>query len=227
MIDIKTLTPEALAGMIDQTLLKADATDEALSAFCKAGIAGHFASICVNSGVVPYVAKLFEDTDVRLCATVGFPLGQTTTDNKVAEALEAIENGADEIDYVVNVGKVRSGDWEYTENEMSAIVEACHSKGALCKVIFENCYLTDDEKKGLCAVAVRVRPDFVKTSTGFGTGGATEADVRLMREAVGEDIGVKAAGGIRSFEDAMKMIGAGANRIGTSAGDKIVAGFKA
>ena len=227
MTDVKSLTPDKLAGMIDQTLLKADATDEALHTFCEKGIARHFASICVNSAVAPYVSQLFVDTQTRLCVTVGFPLGQTTTAMKVSEAIEAIGNGAREVDYVVNVGKVKSGDWAYTENEMQAIVSACHDRGARCKVIFETCYLTEDEKKGLCAVALRVKPDFVKTSTGLASGGATVEDVRLMRACVGEEIGVKAAGGIRTYEDALKMIEAGANRIGTSAGDKILDGFKA
>ena len=155
-------------------------------------------------------------------AAIGFPLGQTTIDVKCYETEKAIEEGADEIDYVINIGKLKSGNWAYIEEEMARIVSICKKHNRLSKVIFENCYLTDDEKKRLCEIALRVRPDFVKTSTGFGTGGATVEDVRLMKSIVGSEIGVKAAGGIRSLEDALAMIEAGATRIGTSAGVKIV-----
>ena len=225
MFDTKNPDALSLSRMMDQTLLKAFASDEQLQDFCRDGASKHYASICVNSAAVSMCSPILKGTDVRMCAVVGFPLGQTTITMKTAEAIEAIENGAQEIDYVVNVGKVKSGRWDYIEQEMTSIVTACHDRGALCKVIFENCYLTDEEKAGLCRVAVRVKPDFVKTSTGFGTGGATVEDVRLMRTLVGPEMGVKAAGGIRTLEDALSMIEAGATRIGTSAGEKILAGL--
>lgn len=216
-----------IARMIDQTLLKPFASDEDLAAFCKESDKYHFAMVAINSAPVTLCHEILKDSDVHVGAAIGFPLGQTTIDVKCYETEKAIEEGADEIDYVINIGKLKSGNWDYIEEEMSRIVAICKKHNRLSKVIFENCYLTDDEKKHLCEIALRVRPDFIKTSTGFGTGGATVEDVRLMKSMVGDAIGVKAAGGIRSLDDALAMIEAGATRIGTSAGVKIVAEMNA
>ena len=187
----------------------------------------HFAMVAVNSASVTLCRKVLKDSDVHVGAAISFPLGQTTMDVKCYETEKAIAEGADEIDYVVNIGKLKSSDWDYVEEEMHHIVSICRIHGRLSKVIFENCYLTDDEKKHLCEIALKVRPDFVKTSTGFGTGGATVEDIRLMKSIVGNEIGVKAAGGIRSLDNTLAMINAGATRIGTSAGVKIISEMKA
>lgn len=216
-----------LARMIDQTLLKPYASDGELTAFCRECTQHHFAMAAINSAPVGLCHEILKDTDVHVGAAIGFPLGQTTIDVKCFETERAIAEGADEIDYVVNIGKIKSGDWAYVGEEMRRIVAVCRAHGKLCKVIFENCYLTDDEKIRLCEIAKQVRPDFVKTSTGFGTGGATVEDVRLMRKHVGEGIGVKAAGGIRTLADALAMIEAGATRIGTSAGVRILGELEA
>ena len=211
-----------IARMIDQTLLKPFASEEQLAEFCRQSAHFHFRMVAINSAPVALCHGLLKDTDVHVGAAIGFPLGQTTVEVKRFETECAIREGADEIDYVINIGQLKSGHWEYIEREMRQIVGACREHGRLCKVIFENCYLTDDEKKRLCEIALRVRPDFIKTSTGFGTGGATVEDVRLMKSMVGDAIGVKAAGGIRSLTDALAMIEAGATRLGTSAGVKIM-----
>jgi len=216
------LDKHAIARMIDQTLLKAFASDEDLTAFCEESAKYHFAMVAINSAPVKVCREVLKDSDVHVGAAIGFPLGQTTIDCKCFETEKAIEEGADEIDYVVNIGKLKSGKWDYVEEEMARIVAICRKHGKLIKVIFENCYLTDEEKIHLCEIACRVKPDFVKTSTGFGTGGATVEDVRLMKSHVCEGINVKAAGGIRSLADALAMIEAGATRLGTSAGVKIM-----
>ena len=212
-----------IARMIDQTLLKPYVTDAELRAFCEESAQHHFAMVAINSAPVKVCREALKDSDVHVGAAIGFPLGQTTIDVKCFETETAIAEGADEIDYVINVGKAKAGDWAYIEEEMRRIVETCRKHDRLCKVIFENCYLTNEEKVQLCRIALKVKPDFIKTSTGFGTGGATVEDVRLMRSIVGDVIGVKAAGGIRSLADALKMIEAGATRLGTSAGVKIMA----
>lgn len=217
----------SIARMIDQTLLKPFATDDELRAFCKESAGYHFAMVAVNSAPVKVCRETLKGSDVHVGAAIGFPLGQTTIEVKCFETEAAIAEGADEIDYVINIGKAKGGDWAYIEEEMRRIVAICRKHGRICKVIFENCYLTDEEKAQLCRIALRVKPDFIKTSTGFGTGGATVEDVRLMKSIVGDAIGVKAAGGIRSLEDALKMIEAGATRLGTSAGVKIMAELEA
>ncbi|MCR4623015.1 MAG: deoxyribose-phosphate aldolase [Clostridiales bacterium] len=212
----------ALARMIDQTLLKPFVSDEQLLDFCKECAENHFVMAAINSAPVALCHQALKDTDVHVGAAIGFPLGQTTISVKQYETKKAIEEGADEIDYVVNIGKLKSGRWDYIEEEMRCIVDICKQAGRLSKVIFENCYLTDEEKMRLCEIALLVRPDYIKTSTGFGTGGATIEDVRLMKRIVGDKIGVKAAGGIRSLDTALAMIEAGASRIGTSAGVTII-----
>ena len=216
------LTPKTLAAMMDQTLLAADVTADVMADFCRTADRYGFAMVAVNSAQVRFCKDILRESAVHVGAAVGFPLGQTLAEVKVFEAKRAIQDGADEIDYVVNIGRLKSGDLVYVREEMAAMVELCRRMGAISKVIFENCYLTDPEKAALCVMAKQLRPDFVKTSTGFGSGGATAQDVSLMARLVGPGIGVKAAGGIRSYETAAEMLRAGATRIGTSRGVEIV-----
>lgn len=228
-----TLTPVTLAKYFDQTLLKPYVTEERLREFCLESDRYGFAMVAINSAPVKFCREVLKNSAVHVGAAIGFPLGQTTVEDKVFETRQAITEGADEIDYVVNLVKLKSGDLAFVEDEMRRIVEVCNEHGKISKVIFENCYLTDDEKKTLCEIALKVRPTFIKTSTGFGTPekgiavGATVADVRLMKTMVGDAVKVKAAGGVRTLADALAMIEAGAERIGTSAGVKIVEELKA
>ena len=227
------LTPAQLAKYFDQTLLKAYASDEDFRAFCEESASYHFKMVAINSAPVKKCKEFLKDSDVLVGAAIGFPLGQTTIEDKVYETEKAIEEGADEIDYVINIGELKSGNLAYIEDEMRQIVSVCRKNNKTIKVIFENCYLNDEEKRTLCKIALKVKPDFIKTSTGFGTPapgvavGATIEDVRLMKEMVGNEIKVKAAGGVRTLADAFAMIEAGAERIGTSAGVAIVEEFKA
>ncbi|HEK9481195.1 TPA: deoxyribose-phosphate aldolase [Streptococcus equi subsp. equi] len=207
---------------IDHTLLKADSVQSQLDQLIEEAKAYDFASVCVNPCWVAYAAKALKGTDVKVCTVVGFPLGATTSATKAFETKDAIENGADEIDMVINIGLLKQGDYQAVEDDMRAVVEASGDK--LVKVIIEACLLTDDEKVKACQLAVNAGVDFVKTSTGFSTGGATVSDVKLMCQTVGPDIGVKAAGGARSLEDALAFVEAGATRIGTSAGVTIMKG---
>ncbi len=228
-----TLTPASLAKYFDQTLLKPYVTEERLREFCLESDRYGFAMVAINSAPVKFCREVLKNSAVHVGAAIGFPLGQTTVEDKVFETRQAIAEGADEIDYVVNLVKLKSGDLAFVEDEMRRIVEVCNEHGKISKVIFENCYLTDDEKKTLCEIALKVRPTFIKTSTGFGTPekgiavGATVEDVRLMKSMVGNAVKVKAAGGVRTLADALAMIEAGAERIGTSAGVKIVEELKA
>lgn len=207
---------------IDHTLLKADSVQSQLDQLIDEAKMYDFASVCVNPSWVAYAAEALKDSDVKVCTVVGFPLGATTSATKAFETKDAIANGADEIDMVINIGLLKQGDDQAVENDMRAVVEASGDK--LVKVIIEACLLTDEKKVRACQLAVKAGVDFVKTSTGFSTGGATISDVKLMRQTVGPDIGVKAAGGARSFEDVMAFIEAGATRIGTSAGVTIMKG---
>ncbi len=216
------LTKKTLARLIDQTLLKPEASYEALRLHCETAARYGFKTVAINNAPIPMCKKWLEGSGVLVDAAISFPLGQCTTEVKVFEALDAIAKGAGEVDYVTNVSAVKSGDWAKVEEEMRRITDACHEKGIPVKVIFENCFLSDDEKKRLCELALKIRPDFIKTSTGFGTGGATVEDVRLMKKQVGDEIGIKAAGGIRTLASALEMIRAGASRIGTSRGVEIV-----
>ena len=228
-----SLTPAALAKYFDQTLLKAYVSEADFAAFCAESARYHFKMVAINSAPVAMCKRFLADSDVLVGAAIGFPLGQTTISAKVFETKQAIADGADEIDYVHNIVELKSGHYDYVEREMREIVEICREHGKTSKVIFENCYLTDDEKKILCEIALKVRPDFIKTSTGFGTPapgvavGATLADVKLMKAMVGDAIQVKAAGGVRTLAEALAMIDAGVTRIGTSAGGKIVEELKA
>ena len=212
-----------IAKMIDHTILKAEATEKEVIKLCKEAVEYNFASVCVNPAMVSVAANVLEGTDVDVCTVIGFPLGANTTEVKAFETADAIAKGATEVDMVINVGKLKERNLEYVKNDIKAVVDAAN-KEALVKVIIETCYLTDEEKKIACELAVKAGTDYVKTSTGFGTGGSTPADIKLMRETVGENIGVKASGGVRCEEDAVKVIDAGATRIGASASIAIVSG---
>ena len=221
------MTAKELARCFDHTLLKAYATEDDFRAFCADCAAYGFAMAAINPAPVALCKQLLRDTPVHVGAAIGFPLGQNTIETKLFETRDAIANGADEIDYVVNLTQLKAGNLDYVAREMDAIVTACREKGVLSKVIFENCYLTQQEKLALCAVAREVRPNYVKTSTGFGTGGATLEDVRLMLDHVGPDVRVKAAGGVRDLDTALTLIDMGVGRIGSTASIKIVDAFKA
>ena len=211
-----------LAQMVDHTQLRAYAVKEDFEKLCKEAADYGFKMVAINSYPVELCSKLLKGTGVHVGAAIGFPLGQTTIENKVHETKQAIENGADEIDYVINIGKLKEKDYDYIEREMTEIVKACREKNILSKVIFENCYLIDDEKIKVSEIAAKVKPDFIKTSTGFGTGGATLEDVKLMKSIVKDEVKVKAAGGIRDLDTFLAMVEAGAERIGTSAGIEIM-----
>ena len=206
--------------LIDHTLLKQDATPEQIMKLCLEAKEFNFMSVCVNPAYVPLAYELLKDSDVKVCTVIGFPLGMNLTKTKVEEAMLAVNQGADEVDMVINVGMLKSENDEYVENEIRLIKESINGK--LLKVIIETCLLTDEEKVRACLAAKRAGADFVKTSTGFSTGGATVHDVELMRKTVGEEMGVKASGGVRTHEDLLAMVEAGANRIGTSNGTKII-----
>jgi deoxyribose-phosphate aldolase len=210
-----------LAKMIDHTNLKSSTVKDEILRLTKEAKDYHFASVCVNPTWVELAAQELKGTDVKVCTVIGFPLGANTKEVKVYETKDAIEKGAEEIDMVINIGKLKDGDYDYVESEIAGIVTASKGK-AIVKVIIETCLLTDDEKKKVCSLAVKAGADFVKTSTGFSTGGATIEDVELMRQTVGAQVGVKASGGIRSKEDAQAMVHAGATRIGASSGISIV-----
>ena len=212
-----------IAKYLDDTLLKADATPEQIVKICEEAKTYGCASVCVNSGYVPLVSKELAGSEVKTCCVIGFPLGACTSEAKAAETTDSIEKGANEVDMVINVGRAKAGEWDYVKSDIEAVVKAAAGK-ALVKVIIETCLLTDEEKIKACQVAKEAGADFVKTSTGFSTGGATVADVALMRKTVGPDMGVKASGGVRGPEDAKAMIAAGANRLGTSAGVAIAKG---
>src|SRR5882672_10861226 len=214
--------PEGVASMIDHTLLKPDATRQQIEELCREAAQFKFATVCVNPTWVATCARLLQGSGVLVCSVVGFPLGATTADVKGYETQRALFDGAREIDTVINVGALKSGDLRVVEKDIEAVVDPCRACGALSKVIIEAALLTDDEKVTACQLAKAAGADYVKTSTGFGPGGATAADVALMRRVVGAEMGVKAAGGVRDLEGLKAMIAAGATRVGASAGVKIV-----
>ena len=216
-----------LALMVDHTNLHADATEDDLRRLCDEARRHGFRMVAVNSVQSRLCAELLAGSDVHVGAAISFPLGQTSVAAKVIETRDAIESGANEIDYVVNLTEVKAGNWDYIEDEMAQIVAICRKADVPSKVIFENCLLTQDEKLKLCEIASKVLPTFVKTSTGFSTGGATVEDVKLMREHTDERVKVKAAGGIRTADDFLAMVSAGAERIGCSAGIPIIEELKA
>ena len=219
------MTKEQLVKLFDHTCLYAYATEAHMKKLCDEARAYNFAMVAVNSVQVKLCKKFLKDTDVHVGAAIGFPLGQTTIASKVFETVDAIQNGADEIDYVINITELKDGNYDYIREEMRQIVAECRKANVISKVIFENCYLTQEEKEILCKIALELKPDFIKTSTGFGTGGATLDDVKLMKSIVGDAVKVKAAGGVRDLETCMAMVEAGAERIGTSAAVKITEEF--
>ena len=219
-------TIDDFARLIDHTNLHADATEEDMKKLCDEAKKYHFKMVAINEVQSEFCAQQLKGTDIDTGAAISFPLGQTTITCKLAETKDALQNGANEIDYVVNLTQVRAHNWSYIEDEMTQMVKLCHDHHVPCKVIFETCYLTKAEIKQLALIAKKVKPDFVKTSTGFGTAGAKVEDVKLMKENVGPDVKVKAAGGIRNTDDFLAMIAAGAERIGTSSGVKIIETLK-
>jgi deoxyribose-phosphate aldolase len=217
--------PQRVAALIDHTLLKPDATQSDIETLCREAVEYGFASVCVNPVWVALCARVVQGSPVRVCSVVGFPLGATVTDAKRYEAERAIADGATEVDMVIHLGALKSGHRELVRSDIGAVVDACLTDGGLCKVIIEAALLSDEQKVTACTLATEAGAHFVKTSTGFARGGATLADVRLMRRIVGPAIGVKASGGIRDLEALRAMVAAGATRIGTSAGVSIVREF--
>lgn len=217
-----TLDACSLASMIDHTLLKADATRDQILQLCAEARQYSFAAVCVNPSYVKLCAELLRGSNVRVCTVIGFPLGATSAKAKECEAQQAIADGATELDMVINIGALKSRDLGLVEQEIASLAGVCHAGDAILKVIIEAAMLTDEEKVIACELAKAAGADFVKTSTGFGPGGATAKDVALMRQTVGPTMGVKAAGGIRSLAEAQEMIAAGASRIGASASIKII-----
>ncbi|TFE01105.1 deoxyribose-phosphate aldolase [Jeotgalibacillus salarius] len=213
----------SIAKMIDHTLLKPDATKEQITQLCEEAAEHGFMSVCVNPYWVKLSSELLNTTDVKVCTVIGFPLGASAAETKAFETKQAIADGATEVDMVINIGALKSGDFDTVKQDIQAVTAAAKGK-ALTKVIIETSLITDDEKVKACELAVEAGSDFVKTSTGFSGGGATPEDIALMRKTVGPDLGVKASGGVRSAEDAQAMIDAGATRLGASAGIKIIQG---
>lgn len=210
-----------IAYMIDHTALKPDTSKQQIEKLCQEANEYKFASVCVNPTWVSYASELLKDSEAKVCTVIGFPLGATTSAVKAFETSDAIKNGADEVDMVINIGALKDRNTELVEQDIKAVVDAAEGK-ALVKVIIETSLLDDEEKKLACELAVQAGADFVKTSTGFSTGGATEEDIKLMRQTVGPEIGVKASGGVRDKQEAVLMISAGATRIGASSGVAIV-----
>lgn len=222
-----TITPEQLAGMIDQTELKPFITDEVMKKHCELSNEYGFKTVAINNAFIEKcIQYLGEDSKVIVDAAVSFPLGQCTLDTKCYETEDAILKGAKEVDYVININELKTGNLDYIEKEMASIVAICKKHNVISKVIFETCYLTEEEKITLCQIANKVKPDFIKTSTGFGTAGATLEDVKLMRKHADDRIKIKASGGIRTLEQALAFIEAGANRLGTSRGIELVEELK-
>lgn len=215
------MDPSQLARVIDHTLLKPDATKADIDQLLEEAMTHHFYSVCVHPYWVPYCKAQLQDSSIQVCTVIGFPLGATTTETKVFETKQAIELGATEVDMVINIGELKAGHDAAVEQDIAAVVSATNGQ-AIVKVILETALLTDEEIVRACQIAKAAQADFVKTSTGFSTGGATEDHVKLMRQTVGDELGVKASGGIRDQETARKMLAAGANRIGASASVKIV-----
>lgn len=219
-----TVNKNEIAKMIDHTILKAVATEEDITKLCQEALEYGFASVCINPYFVPLAAKELANAEVKVCTVIGFPLGCNTTATKVKETQAAVKDGAQEVDMVINIGALKQGNQELVLNDIAAVVKAAKevNSAAIVKVIIETCYLNRAEKVVACQLAKQAGADFVKTSTGFGTGGATAEDIALMREVVGPEIGVKASGGIKNSDDVLAMIQAGANRIGASAGVDII-----
>ncbi len=225
MSDLITLienNPAQVAALIDHTLLKPTATEAQIEVLCQEAMQHNFASVCINPTHVKLAAQLLRDSVVKTCTVIGFPLGANTTPVKVFETKETIKDGAEEVDMVINIGALKQGNNDLVEQDIAAVVGAAHRSDVLCKVIIETCFLNDEEKARACRLAQKAGADFVKTSTGFGGGGATVEDVALMRQTVGPTMGVKASGGVKNFADAKAMVAVGATRLGVSAGVEIV-----
>lgn len=216
------MTDLDIAHFIDHTLLKPEATSQKITQLCQEANLYHFAAVCINPSYVKLAAQLLKNSEVKVCTVIGFPLGATLTETKVFETEQAIKDGATEVDMVINIGALKDGDDLLVEQDIAAVVQAAHHHGTHCKVIIETALLTDEEKVRACLLAKKAKADYVKTSTGFSRGGATVEDVTLMRHTVGPEMGVKAAGGIRTLTDAQNMITAGATRLGASASVKII-----
>ncbi len=218
-----SFVPEELAHFIDHTLLKPDASVTDIYRVCDEALAHHFASVCVNPSYIALVAERLSGSDVTACCVIAFPFGTQTPETKAFECADAVNKGAREVDMVINVGAIKSGDWALVARDVKGVVDAAQGRADI-KVILETCLLTDAEKVRACEICKEAGAAFVKTSTGYSTGGATAHDVALMRKTVGPQVGVKASGGIRTYEDAAAMLQAGANRLGCSAGIQIIAG---
>ncbi|MEO8026283.1 MAG: deoxyribose-phosphate aldolase [Bryobacteraceae bacterium] len=212
----------SIAALIDHTLLKPEATASDISRICAEALEYTFASVCVNPYWVPLVSGMLNGSAVKTCTVVGFPLGASATSIKVAEAAQALRDGAQEIDMVLNIGELRGGNIAVVEEDIRAVVDTTHRSGGIVKVILETALLNDEQKTSACRIAKAAGADFVKTSTGFSSGGATTHDIALMRAAVGPQLGVKASGGIRTLDDLRQMVAAGASRVGASASVKII-----
>lgn len=225
-MDSSKLTKESLAKLFDHTFLKAYATSDDLKSLCEQAKSMNTAMVAINTAWTAFCKKELEGTDVHVGAAIGFPLGQCGLQTKLFECNYAIEQGADEIDYVIDVGQAKMHNWAYIREEMEKMTAICKEKNILIKVIFENCYLEKEEIQKLSEIAKEVKPDFIKTSTGFGTGGATVEDVKLMKDTVQDAVQVKAAGGIRDWKTCKAMIDAGATRIGTSSSIQILKEFE-
>ena len=226
MIDINTLTSEQLAQLIDHTLLAPNANKNNFVRLCSEAKQYHFKMVAINPYPVKLCKEILKDSDIHVGAAIAFPLGQTTIESKCSEAKQAIDDGADEIDYVINVSKVKDKDYDYIQKEMEQLVKLGHDNNVIVKAIFENCYLDKAEIINLASIARSVKPDYIKTSTGFGPTGASVQDVRLMKETVGDLVKIKAAGGIRDWQTCKEMLLAGADRMGTSSSIKIMQEFK-
>jgi deoxyribose-phosphate aldolase len=225
-MQIPTLTPEKLAGMIDYTFLKPYGAPADIEKLCREARAYGFAMVAINPSEIERCVQLLSGSNVRVGAAIGFPFGQNTSSVKEFEVQDAIARGAGEIDMVINIRALQSGNTHYVQDEIAAMVRVCKRYRVISKVILETCYLTDLEKKQVCQMALSEGADFVKTSTGFGSGGATTEDIRLMRKVVGDHMGIKASGGIRDLDTTLQMIAAGATRIGTSAAVSIINEFR-
>ena len=215
------MNKQQLAGMIEHTILKANASEAEVRKVCEEALEYGFASVCINPANISLASEMLKGSKVKVCTVIGFPLGANTSAVKAFETDDAIKNGAQEVDMVINIGKLKDKDYEYVKNDIKAVVDAAKGR-ALSKVIIETCLLTDEEKVKACELAKEAGADYVKTSTGFSTGGATPEDIKLMRETVGPEMGVKASGGVRTYEDAMAVVENGATRIGASASIAIV-----
>ena len=220
------MNKEAVAKMIDHTALKATTTDEDIQQLCKEAKEFNFMSVCVNPFYVKRASELLKDSSVKVCTVVGFPLGATTKEAKAFEATQAVKDGALEVDMVVNVGAIKSGQWEVVKEDIQSVAQAAktENKESILKVIIETCYLTKEEKIKVCEIILETDADFVKTSTGFGTGGATIEDVALIKDVVAHKKLIKASGGVKNYDDVVAMAKVGANRIGTSGGVAIING---